>query len=170
MIEGFETRIQTEDFDPSREYADLRTTAGSSCGAITCFVGLVRDSGDYQGVSAIELEHYPGMTENALDKLLGEAKERWPLLAAKVIHRVGKLSVSDQIVYVGVASSHRIAAFEAAQFLMDTLKTSVPLWKKEHTENASGWVQAKASDQAQELRWDKNDVGKKNTAHNKSRD
>lgn len=146
-------QVQVADFDPSIEYQELRKKAGSNCGAIVSFVGLVRDSGDYQGVNAIELEHYPGMTEKSLETLMQDAASRWPVLAATIIHRIGKLELSEQIVYVGVASQHRLAAFEASEFLMDTLKTTAPFWKKEYSTKGSDWVKAKQSDQDRHKRW-----------------
>jgi molybdopterin synthase catalytic subunit len=146
-------RIQTEDFDVGKEYQSLRET-GSSTGAICCFTGLVRDFGDKNGVLGLFLEHYPGMTEKALESTLEEARSRWPLQAISVIHRVGELHLTDQIVFVGVASAHREAAFAACEFIMDYLKVSAPFWKKELGQTGSHWVESKDSDEERARRWE----------------
>lgn len=146
--------VQSEDFDCAALYQSLREAAPGKTGAIVCFSGLVREFGDRPDIRALELEHYPGMTEKALAEIVAEAAERWPILASQVVHRVGKLSLDEQIVFVGVASSHRRAAFEACDFIMDYLKTRAPFWKKElSSEGNSEWVEAKASDAAQSQRW-----------------
>lgn len=137
--------IGEADFDPALEYQRLRQT-GSGTGAIATFTGLVRDSGDMQGVTGLYLEHYPGMTEQVLADLIRQARERWDLVAVTVIHRVGPLALSDQIVFVGVASAHRSEAFAACQFLMDVLKTSAPFWKKELSGDEGHWVEQKDRD------------------------
>ena len=148
-----EVRIQEADFDPAIEYNSLRNS-GSGTGAIATFTGLVRDSGDLQGVTGLYLEHYPGMTEQVIRDLIRQARERWDSRRVTVIHRVGTLRLSDQIVFVGVASAHRGDAFAACQFLMDVLKTSAPFWKKELTETGEHWVEQKDSDLAVGGRWE----------------
>jgi len=149
--------VQQQDFDFSKEYDDLRKSSPQS-GAIVMFVGLVRDFSEDHTIKKMTLEHYPGMTENTLQKIVDQAKERWPLEAVRIIHRVGDLYAQDQIVLVGVSSAHRIAAYEASQFIMDILKTEAPFWKKESTVNAEGeedqrWVDAKHSDDQQAEKW-----------------
>jgi len=143
-------KVQTEDFDLAAEYRQLND--GHASGAVVTFSGLVRDEeGQLLG---LELEHYPGMTEKALSNIVDVAKARWPLHAVTVIHRVGYLKINEQIVFVGVASAHRLAAFEAANFIMDYLKTRAPFWKKEHSVHGEpSWVAAKASDQQAAERW-----------------
>lgn len=150
--------IQQDDFDFSKEYADLKQASPKS-GAIVMFVGLVRDFSEDHTINKMTLEHYSGMTENALQKIIDQANERWPLEGVRIIHRVGDLYAQDQIVLVGVSSAHRIAAFEASQFIMDILKTEAPFWKKESTTNEKGeedqrWVDAKANDNQQAEKWD----------------
>ena len=137
--------IQQADFDVAAEYAALRDT-DPGAGAIATFSGLVRDSGDLSGVTGLFLEHYPGMTEQVIQGLIDEASSRWDIRRVRVIHRVGALALSDQIVFVGVSSAHRGDAFAACQFIMDALKTSAPFWKKEQTEDGEHWVEQKASD------------------------
>lgn len=146
--------IQTDDFDAGTEYAALRES-GTGTGAIATFTGLVRDSGDTQGVSGLFLEHYPGMTEQVIAELIDEASRRWDVRQARVIHRVGKLRLQDQIVFVGVCSAHRADAFAACEFIMDALKTSAPFWKKELSESGEHWVEQKASDVARGEAWRK---------------
>lgn len=146
-------RIQCEDFSIAEEYQALSEHSGSECGAIATFTGKVRDFGDQQGVTAIALEHYEGMTQKCLEGIVEQAQSRWALLDVSVIHRVGRLALSDQIVFVGVASSHRSDAFEACQFIMDYLKTDAPIWKKECSDSTETWVEAKASDQKIAQRW-----------------
>jgi molybdopterin synthase catalytic subunit len=145
--------IQTEDFDIATEYQPLRET-GAATGAICCFTGLVRDFGDREDIEGLFLEHYPGMTEKALETTLQEARTRWPLQAIRVIHRVGELHLSDQIVFVGVASAHREAAFAACEFIMDYLKVSAPFWKKELAQTGAHWVESKDSDEERAKRWE----------------
>ncbi|WP_372965040.1 molybdenum cofactor biosynthesis protein MoaE [Marinobacter sp.] len=145
--------IQTEDFDAGTEYEALRAS-GSGTGAILTFSGLVRDSGDLSGVTGLFLEHYPGMTEQVIQNLIDEASRRWSIRQVRVIHRVGQLALSDQIVFVGVCSAHRADAFAAGEFIMDALKTSVPFWKKEITGGAEHWVEQKASDRDRAQSWD----------------
>ncbi|WAW09657.1 molybdenum cofactor biosynthesis protein MoaE [Oxalobacter vibrioformis] len=149
--------VQTGDFDVSVELARLRD-GNASIGAVVSFVGTVRDLSDGETVSMMELEHYPGMTEKSLQQIVEEAKERWPVLAARIIHRVGKLEPMAQIVLVAVAASHRADAFSACEFMMDCLKTRAPFWKKETTAVGSRWVDAKAADTSAAKRWQKEDV------------
>lgn len=144
--------IQTEDFDLSAEVAALRA-GDKGVGAVAAFVGTVRDRNDGQGVSAMALEHYPGMTEKAIEAMVDEAFRRFEIRAARVIHRVGELKPEDQIVLVAVTSSHRGEAFQACEFLMDYLKTQAPFWKKEHTPQGARWVDARSSDDDALRRW-----------------
>jgi molybdopterin synthase catalytic subunit len=146
-------RVQTEDFDLTAEHALIRARH-SDVGAIASFVGVVRDSNDGSGVSTMTLEHYPGMTESALAKIVTEAESRWNVIDATVIHRVGQLSPRDQIVLVLVASRHRGHAFEACEFIMDYLKTDAPFWKKEVTPEGSRWVDARVTDHEARQRWE----------------
>lgn len=145
-------KIQKEDFDTSEIQRYLRDAAPSKTGAICMFTGLVREFGDQSGVQAIELEHYPGMTEKQLKGIVDQAKQRWPILASCVIHRVGVLKLDEQIVAVAVSSSHRDAAFEACSFIMDYLKRDATIWKKEVGEDAR-WVEAKKSDMQKADSW-----------------
>ncbi len=145
--------VQTDDFDPAAEYQALRAS-GAGTGAIATFTGLVRDSGDLQGVTGLYLEHYPGMTEQVIQGLIDQASERWDVRKARVIHRVGRLDLCDQIVFVGVCSAHRGDAFAACEFIMDALKTSAPFWKKEITGDSEHWVEQKASDRDRSQAWD----------------
>ncbi len=140
-------RIQPEDFDIGSECAALEQAGG---GAVATFTGIVRAD---DGVAAMSLEHYPGMTEKALRALADEAQARWPLSAVIVIHRVGTLHAGDRIVFVGTASAHRAAALESCAFLIDRLKTDAPFWKKEHRANGDSWVEARAADDAAAGRW-----------------
>ena len=144
--------VQTEDFDLGAETAALRAGDGS-IGAVVSFVGTVRDASHGQAVSAMELEHYPGMTEASIEAMIDAAFERFDMRAARVIHRVGRLEARDQIVLVLVASSHRGQAFQACEFLMDYLKTQAPFWKKEHTPEGAHWVDARVADDAALARW-----------------
>jgi molybdopterin synthase catalytic subunit len=145
-------RIQTEDFDLGAETLALRQS-NRSVGALACFVGTVRDINDGSHVSAMELEHYPGMTEKSIEAIVDEAKARWKVIDALVIHRVGVLAPADQIVLVAVTSSHRGDAFAACEFVMDYLKTTAPFWKKERTSKGERWVDARESDDAALARW-----------------
>ncbi len=153
--------IQTEDFSMADEYAAIRSKAGDA-GAIVTFTGLVRelyqaadqvDPGDT--VQSLFLEHYPGMTEKCLEDIQSQAIQRWPLLATRIIHRVGELKSHDQIVFVATASANRHAAFESAEFIMDYLKSEAPFWKKQKTAKESGWIESRNSDQAAIDRWQK---------------
>ncbi len=122
-------------------------------GAVCTFTGLARDYGDREGVNRLYLEHYPGMTEAAIESIIDEAFQRWSLIRARVIHRVGEMAPGERIVFVGVSSSHRRDAFEACQFIMDYLKTSAPFWKKEVTPKGEHWVEQKDSDREASERW-----------------
>lgn len=144
--------IQTDDFDLGAEVARLRAGDGG-VGAVAAFVGTVRDRNDGRGVSAMELEHYPGMTERSIEAMIDAASERFGLLGARVIHRVGRLQPQDQIMMVAVTSAHRGAAFQACEYLMDYLKTQAPFWKKETTPDGDRWVDARSSDDAALVRW-----------------
>ncbi len=145
-------RIQTADFDLSHELAALR--GNDPCvGAVASFIGTVRDVNDATRVSALTLEHYPGMTEQALEAIVGQARERFAIIEALVIHRVGHLRPTDQIVLVAVTSAHRDDAFAACRFIMDYLKTRAPFWKKEVTPDGARWVDARASDDEAARRW-----------------
>ncbi len=145
-------RVQTEDFDLSTEVARLRA-GRADIGAVVTFVGTVRDINQGDTVATLELEHYPGMTEKALNEIRDEAHRRWHLENSLIIHRVGPLQPQDQIVLVATASRHRQDAFEAAQFIMDYLKTRAPFWKKEQTPDGPRWVDARDSDRAAAERW-----------------
>jgi len=147
-----EVRIQTEDFDAGAEMARLRA-GNPKIGAIASFIGVVRDINDGDAVSELVLEHYPGMTEKALQKIVDEAKARWALYDVLVIHRVGRLLPTDQIVLVVTTSAHRGEAFSACEFLMDYLKTRAPFWKNERTPAGSRWVDARDSDDSAAARW-----------------
>ena len=142
-------RIQSDPFDVRAEY-DALAKIGGSVGAVVTFTGRVR--GD-DGLIALTLEHYPGMTEREIARHVDEAGARWPVLGTIVIHRVGRLLPGDGIVFVGVGSAHRKAAFAAAEFLMDYLKTRAPLWKQEERADGTEWVEAKASDNDAAARW-----------------
>jgi molybdopterin synthase catalytic subunit len=145
-------RIQERDFDVSSELAALRA-GDTRVGAVATFVGVVRDLNDASQVCTLTLEHYPGMTEKALAQIVEDAKQRWDIYDALVIHRVGPLSPSDQIVLVAVTSAHRGESFAACQFIMDYLKTRAPFWKKEQTPEGERWVEARASDEDAAARW-----------------
>ena len=145
-------RVQTGDFDAGQEIARLR--AGSAdIGAIASFIGTVRDVNDAATVTGLTLEHYPGMTEQALADIVGEARRRFTILDALVVHRVGALRPGDQIVLVVITSAHRGMAFGASEYVMDMLKTRAPFWKKERTPEGDRWVEARASDDAAASRW-----------------
>ena len=144
--------VQTEDFDLTTEIAKLR--AGfPKVGAVVNFVGTVRDLNDGEQVAEMELEHYPGMTEKALEDIIAQARSRWDLFDALVIHRVGPLKPLDQIVLVAVTSAHRGEAFAACEFIIDYLKTEAPFWKKEQTPQGARWVDARVSDDAALQKW-----------------
>ena len=145
-------RVQTADFDVSHEIAVLRA-GDARVGAVASFVGTVRDVNDAAAVSTLTLEHYPGMTEKALEAIVGEARARFDIYDALVVHRVGELAPTDQIVLVVVTGAHREPAFDACRFLMDYLKTRAPFWKKERTPDGTRWVEARASDDEAAARW-----------------
>jgi len=144
--------IQTADFDVNAEIAALRAQ-DKRVGAVCSFIGTVRDRNDGSAVSAMELEHYPGMTEKAIDAMIDEAFKRFDIYAARVIHRVGPLQPLDQIVLVAVTSAHRGESFQACEFLMDYLKTQAPFWKKEQTPEGARWVDARVSDDKALAKW-----------------
>ncbi|MBC5785883.1 molybdopterin synthase catalytic subunit MoaE [Ramlibacter sp. USB13] len=144
--------IQTEDFDVAAEIAALRAGDGG-VGAVCSFIGTVRDRSDGSAVTAMELEHYPGMTEKAIEHMIDEALRRFDIRGVRVIHRVGPLKVEDQIVLVAVTSAHRGESFQACEFLMDYLKTQAPFWKKESTPEGERWVDARVADDAALRRW-----------------
>lgn len=144
--------IQTADFDVAAEIAALRRD-DAGVGAVCSFIGTVRDRNDGSAVSAMELEHYPGMTEKAIEQMIDEAFRRFDICGARVIHRVGPLQLQDQIVLVVVTSAHRGESFQACEFLMDYLKTQAPFWKKESTPEGERWVDARVADDAALARW-----------------
>lgn len=144
--------IQTADFDLTAEYQQMLDGATSS-GAVVLFTGLVRDFNQGDQVMELELEHYPGMAEKALQGIIDQARQQWSLDRIRVIHRVGKLAISQQIVMVAVSSAHRSDAFSAAQFIMDFLKTEVPIWKKEATDKGSRWVEFNQKELAAKAHW-----------------
>ena len=145
-------RVQIEDFDVGAEIARLRAD-DKSVGAIAAFIGTVRDINDNATVSGLTLEHYPGMTEAALEAIVDEAKRRFDIRDALVVHRVGALAPGDQIVLVVVTSAHRGMAFHACEYVMDFLKTRAPFWKKEQRPDGERWVEARASDDEAASRW-----------------
>ena len=145
-------RIQTEDFDAGAEMAKMRR-GNPAIGAIASFVGVVRDVNDGDSVSRMTLEHYPGMTERSIEEIIEQARGRWNVIDALVVHRVGTLAPTEQIVLVVVSSAHRGDAFAACEFIMDYLKTRAPFWKKEQTAEGSRWVDARATDDAAAERW-----------------
>ena len=145
-------RVQEADFDLNAELTALRA-GDARIGALASFVGLVRDINDGAGVSEMTLEHYPGMTEKALADIVEEAKSRWEIYGALVIHRVGPLKPCDQIVLVAVTSAHRGEAFAACEFIMDYLKTRAPFWKRETTPDGARWVDARETDDSAAARW-----------------
>jgi molybdopterin synthase catalytic subunit len=146
-------RVQQEDFDLGRE-VDALVRRDPKIGAVASFVGLVRDSNDGSAVAEMTLEHYPGMTERALEDIVAQAKARWDVMDALVIHRYGRLLPGDRIVLVVVVGAHRGAAFAACEFIIDYLKTRAPFWKKERTPAGARWVEARDSDGAAAQRWE----------------
>ena len=145
-------RVQTEDFDTGRALEAL-TGGRRDVGALASFVGLVRDANDGSAVSGMTLEHYPGMTEKALEDICRQAQARWNLIDTLVIHRIGPLKPGERIVLVGVTSAHRGEAFAACEFIMDYLKTRAPFWKREDTPEGARWVEARQSDDSTAERW-----------------
>ena len=149
---SFNVVIQTGDFDVTQEIAKLRH-GNTSVGAVCSFIGTVRDRNEGDQVASLELEHYPGMTEASIQKMMQEAQTRFDIFGATVIHRVGLLMPLDQIVLVAVTSAHRGQSFLACEFLMDYLKTHAPFWKKEATPEGAKWVDARVTDDAALARW-----------------
>jgi len=145
-------RVQTGDFDIGAEIAAMRR-GNPKVGAVASFIGVVRDLNEGDRVAEMTLEHYPGMTEKALEKMVAEARSRWEIYDALVIHRVGTLKPGDQIVLVVVTGAHRSEAFQACEFLMDYLKTRAPFWKKERTPDGARWVEARENDDVAADRW-----------------
>lgn len=143
--------VQFDDFSVADEYEKL--AEGTEAGAVVTFIGKVRDFNQGDAVTGLSLEYYPGMTEKSLQEIVDQAHQRWPLLKTRVIHRVGDLVLGDQIVFVGVTSAHRGAAFEACEFIMDFLKTRAPFWKKEQTPEQCRWVDARETDTSAADRW-----------------
>ena len=144
--------IQTQDFDLAKEIAQLRAN-DKRVGAVCSFIGTVRDRNDGLQVSAMELEHYPGMTEKAIEAMIDEAIKRFAIFGARIVHRIGVLQPLDQVVMVAVTSAHRGTSFQACEFLMDYLKTQAPFWKKEATPEGARWVDARVSDDAALAKW-----------------
>jgi molybdopterin synthase catalytic subunit len=145
-------RVQTQDFDAGAEIAALRR-ANPKVGAVASFIGVVRDVNEGDAVRDMTLEHYPGMTERALEEIVAEAKSRWDIIDVLVVHRVGRLAPTDQIVLVVVTGAHRGEAFAACEFVMDYLKTRAPFWKREQTPDGQRWVEARSEDDAAAERW-----------------
>jgi len=148
-------RVQLEDFDAGAEITRMRL-ARPDTGAVAAFIGQVRDLNEGAEVSGMTLEHYPGMTEKALEAIVDQARQRWNIFDALVIHRIGALKPLDQIVLVVVSGAHRGEAFSACEFIMDYLKTEAPFWKKERTETGDRWVDARSSDDTAKQRWTEN--------------
>ncbi len=145
-------RVQQHDFDVSEEIAALRA-GDQRVGAIASFIGTVRDLNEGVGVASMTLEHYPGMTERSLEDICAQARQRWDIFDALVVHRHGELAPGDQIVLVAVTSAHRGEAFAACEFIMDYLKTQAPFWKKERTPQGARWVDARQADDEAAARW-----------------
>jgi len=145
-------RVQREEFDIAREIAELRA-GNARIGAVAAFIGIVRDVNEGDDVRSLTLEHYPGMTEKALEAIVAEARGRWNVYDVSIVHRVGTMAPTDPIVLVLVASAHRGDAFAACEFVMDYLKTRAPFWKKEATPQGERWVEARASDDDAAARW-----------------
>jgi len=152
MTAAMNVRVQTADFDVAQEIAKLRS-GDTGVGAIATFIGTVRDMNDSASIEGMTLEHYPGMTEAALAEIVAEARARFDIRDALVIHRVGPLAPGDQIVLVAVTSAHRGMAFDACRYVMDLLKTRAPFWKKERTSSGDRWVEARDSDAEAARRW-----------------
>jgi molybdopterin synthase catalytic subunit len=153
MREAFtEVRVQPDDFDLGHEVARLRA-GDPRIGAVVSFVGTVRDMNDGDQVAELELEHYPGMTERSLEDIVEQARARWPLYGALVVHRIGPMKPQEQIVLVAASAAHRGEAFAACEFIMDYLKTDAPFWKKEQTPGGARWVDARSSDDTAKAKW-----------------
>ena len=146
-------KVQQEDFNTQNEIENLKNICKEIPGAITSFVGYVRDYSNDKKITSLNIEHYPGMTEKKLVEISQQASKKWPLLGSLIIHRYGKLDTSDQIVLAAAASLHRKAAFEATEFMMDYLKTSAPFWKSEIINNRKVWVKAKLEDKIANEKW-----------------
>jgi molybdopterin synthase catalytic subunit len=151
-VNSFQVRIQEWDFDLTAELAKLRAD-NPKVGAVVGFVGTVRDLNEGAEVAQMELEHYPGMTEQSIAAIIEQARQRWPIYGALVIHRVGPLQPLEQIVLVAVTSAHRGEAFAACEFIIDYLKTEAPFWKKEQTPEGARWVDARVSDETALKKW-----------------
>ncbi|MET0065931.1 MAG: molybdenum cofactor biosynthesis protein MoaE [Candidatus Thiodiazotropha sp.] len=149
-------RVQSEPLDPHRE-VDLLSQGNPAIGGVVSFIGLMRDSNEGDRVEHLFLEHYPGMTEKALQKIAEEAVERWQLEGCRIVHRVGEMSPCEPIVVVAVAARHRKAAFLGCEFVIDYLKTRAPFWKKETTQNGERWVDARDTDDVAERKWQDQD-------------
>jgi molybdopterin synthase catalytic subunit len=145
-------RVQVQDFDAGAEIAALRR-GNAKIGAVATFIGVCRDANDGDKVTTMTLEHYPGMTEKALETIAAEAKQKWNVMDVLIVHRVGELKPTDQIVLVVVTGAHRGEAFAACEFIMDYLKTRAPFWKKERTPQGARWVEARTSDDESAQRW-----------------
>jgi molybdopterin synthase catalytic subunit len=154
-------RVQREDFDPGLELAELYRASGPTAGAVCVFVGLVRDISEGAAVSAMALEHYPGMTERELARIEAEARCRWPVTATVIVHRWGRLEPGERIVFAGATSPHRNAAFDACRFLADMLKTRAPFWKAEETDAGRRWVKARVEDNVASEAWSHSLPGKR---------
>ena len=146
-------KVQVEDFDTAALQRALCVGAREE-GAVVTFTGFVRAQNEGREVQAMELEYYPGMTERSIEAILQRASQRWPLLSCSVVHRVGRLQAGEQIVWVGVSSAHREAAFSACEFVMDYLKNEAPFWKKEEGPRGTGWVEARETDRHRASRWE----------------
>lgn len=150
-------RVETDDFDVAEEWTAMRARLAGRAGAVVSFAGIVRDHAGADEVRGLYLEHYPGMTEASIDKILAKASDRWELIDTVVIHRVGELAPRDQIVLVLVAAAHRPDAFAACEFIMDYLKTDAVFWKKEHRPGGDTWIGATANDQERRNGWQADD-------------
>ena len=146
-------RLSPDDFDVGAEWQSLRQRCVRELGAVATFIGLVRDRDHGEAVTGLHLEHYPGMTEQSIEKIVSGAGVRWPLLDVLVVHRVGELAPGDQIVFVQVASGHRAAAFAAAEYIMDYLKTDAVIWKREDKATGGRWLQASDLDEQRKAQW-----------------
>ena len=147
-------RVQTGDFDAGAEIAALRR-GNPAIGAVASFIGVARDVNDGDSVATLTLEHYPGMTEKALEGIVAEARSRWNVTDILIVHRIGEIRPTEQIVLVAVVGVHRGEAFAACEFIMDYLKTRAPFWKKEQTPQGARWVEARAGDDEAAARWNK---------------
>lgn len=158
MSAGITVTVQEDDFDPAALQASL-LRGDHAEGAVASFTGYVRTTNESRQVTGLFIEHYPGMTEKSISEIAAQAAGRWPVGAIGVVHRVGALAPGDQIVWVGVSSAHREAAFAATEFIMDYLKTRAPFWKRESGPDAQRWVQARDSDTARAARWGQDTEG-----------